>query len=80
MKYTTHTGENYIDTLTLKRLLRIEPSKLKREIKKHFKKEDFIRYNNKHLFREDAVIDFIGYLLINSISENETKNGNRNGV
>ena len=76
MKYTIHTGENYIDALTLKRLLQIEPSKLKREIKKYFKPEDFIKYNNKHLYKEDAVIGFIYYLLTGNVAKGKKNEGN----
>ena len=78
MKYTIHTGENYIDALTLKRLLQIDPSKLKREIKKYFKPEDFIKYNNKHLYKEDAVIGFIYYLLTENVVKGRKKDSDRN--
>ena len=78
MKYTIHTGENYIDALTLKSLLQIEPSKLKREMKKYFKPEDFIKYNNKHLYKEDAVIGFITYLLTDNFSKGKKNDSSKN--
>lgn len=77
MKYTIQTGENYIDAITLKALLKIEPSKLKRGMKKYFKSEDFIIYNNKHLYKEDAVIGFIFYLLTDNFSKGKKNHSNK---
>jgi len=74
MRYTIHTGENYIDTLTLKQLLQMEPSKLKREMGRYFTTEDYIKYNNKHLYKETAVVDFICHLLLKNIEGDKRKN------
>lgn len=80
MRYTTHTGEKYIDTITLKQVLQIEPSKLKREMKKYFTIEDYIKYNNKHLYKEEAVIDFICHILVRSIAKERKNDSTRHAI
>ena len=46
-------------------------------MKKYFKSEDFIIYNNKHLYKEDAVIGFIFYLLTDNFSKGKKNHSNK---
>jgi len=45
-------------------LLGSHPSYLKREIKNYgFKSSEYVRYQNRHLYKQSAVVDFIIYLV-----------------
>ena len=66
--YHDYTNGIYYDFQTLASILRVTPSYLKRAISKYgFDESDFIRYNNRHLYAENAVVDFIIYLIIEKL-------------
>lgn len=57
------TGQRYFDTTMLQAILSISASKLKREMLKYgFVEDDYIKYNNRFLIKEMAVIDFMDYM------------------
>lgn len=52
------------DTTMLSKLLRISPSKVKREcLLFGFNADDYVMYKNRFLFKEDAVIRFMDFLV-----------------
>ena len=62
MKYSNTKQENYYDTYMLKEILQVNLSFLKLEMKRYrFPKSSYVKYQNKHLFTETAIIDFIDY-------------------
>lgn len=74
MKYTNTNQETFYDTHMLKEILQVNLSYLKREIKRYqFPITSYIKYQNKHLFTEPAVIDFIDYLVKNRLEKDINK-------
>lgn len=64
MTYTNNNNEVYYDFNTLSAILHAHPSYLKRVIKQYgFSKEGYTKYNNRYLYRQEAVIDFIVFLV-----------------
>ena len=64
--YTNNTNEIYYDTKMIKDILGVNLSFLKRQMKDYnFAAGSYIKYGNKHLFREEQVIDFINYIITN---------------
>ncbi len=62
--YQDNFNSTYYDFKTLTEILRVHPSYLKREIKKYgFTNTDYVRYNNRYLYSQNAVINFIVYLV-----------------
>jgi hypothetical protein len=62
--YQNSTNEAFYDFEMLMNILRVPPSYLKRVIKNYgFSEMDFIKYKNRHLYRQNAVIDFVVYLV-----------------
>ncbi len=58
------TKEKLYDTNTLRIILKVSPSYLKREIRKYgFKDEDCVKYKNLTLYREMSVLKFINHLV-----------------
>ena len=61
--YQNTSNEAFYDFKMLTDILRVHPSYLKSSIKKYgFTKKDFIKYQNRHLYSQNAVIDFVVYL------------------
>jgi len=74
MKYSNTKQENYYDTHMLKEILQVNLSFLKLEMKRYrFPKSSYVKYQNKHLFTETAIIDFIDYLVKNRIEKDIQK-------
>lgn len=68
MTYTTNKNEVFYDFNMIAELLRVHPSSLKRAIKKYaFNESDYIRYQNRNLYSQDAVIDFTIYIITNKL-------------
>ena len=62
--YQTNKNEVFYDFRMLAEILRVNPSYLKRAIKNYgFSTKDFIKYKNRHLYRQNEVIDFVVYLV-----------------
>lgn len=62
--YQDNTKKTYYDFTMLASILRVHPSNLKRAMKGYgFTDNDFIKYNNRHLYSENAVVEFIVYLV-----------------
>jgi len=62
--YQTSKNEVLYDFKMLTDVLRVHPSYLKRVIKEYgFKETDYIRYKNRHLYCENAVVEFVTYLV-----------------
>jgi hypothetical protein len=73
MRYTNNNQQFY-DTHMLMEILQVNISYLKREIKQYqFPANSYIKYQNKHLFTEPAVIDFIDYLAKQRAVRDNTK-------
>jgi hypothetical protein len=48
----------------LTEIFRVHPSSLKTSIKKYgFSAKDYIKYKNRHLYSQNAVVDFVVYLV-----------------
>jgi hypothetical protein len=63
MKYSNNNQEKFYDMHMLNEILQVNISFLKRQMKLYqFPISSYIKYQNKHLFTEPAVIDFIIYL------------------
>lgn len=74
MTYKNSKNEIFYDTHLLTKLLGVNSSYLKREIKRHgFSQTSYIKYNNKHLYTEEAIIDFINCLIVRSIEKDIQK-------
>ena len=73
MLYYIKNNESYLDANGLASLLKIHRSKLKTILSKckMNPKDDYIIYNNRFLFKEDAVVR-----LISSMAENNSLNEN----
>ncbi len=70
--YTNNTNEIYYDTKMLKNILGVNLSYLKRQMKDYnFPAESYIKYGNKHLYKEQPIIDFIHYLVANQFKKAE---------
>ncbi len=62
--YNNNLTERLYDINMIKDLLGLNLSFLKRQIKGYnFPPESYIKYKNKHLFKEEPLIDFIDYLV-----------------
>jgi len=62
--YQTSKNEVFYDFKMLTDILRVHPSYLKRVIKRYgFLETDYIKYKNRHLYHEKAVVDFVTYLV-----------------
>ena len=58
----------FYDFKMLTEILRVHPSFLKRAIKRyHFSTTDYILYGNRHLYRQDAIVDFVVFLVTEKI-------------
>jgi hypothetical protein len=69
-----NTKENFYDTHMLKDILQVNLSYLKREMKLHqFPANSYIKYQNKHLYTEPAIIDFIAALVRNRLEKDILK-------
>ena len=64
VKYISEENDNLYDVNSIKSILGINKSKLKREFKKLPEKQ-FIKYKNQYLFKEKTLFD----LMINRIFE-----------
>ena len=74
MTYKNSKNEIFYDTYLLTKILGVNLSYLKREIKKYgFSQTCYIKYNNKHLYNEAAIVDFINCLIIRSIEKDIQK-------
>ena len=63
MTYNTN-NEVYYDFNMIADLLHFHPSYLKREIKKYgFTSGDYIKYKNRHLYTQNALVDFIIFIV-----------------
>ena len=68
MTYINHNNEVYYDFNTLAEIFHVHPSYLKRVIKQYgFSKKDYTRYNNRYLYSQDAVIDFVIFLITEKV-------------
>ena len=62
--YTNNLNERYYDANMIKDILGVNLSFLKRQIKTYnFPPESYIKHTNKHLFKEESLIDFIDFLV-----------------
>lgn len=60
------TNEILYDTNMMRELLGVSKSQLKRGmVKYNFSEDEFIKYKNQFLFKENSVINFIEFLLNN---------------
>lgn len=76
MTYINYNNEVYYDFNTLAEILRVHPSFLKRAIKQYgFSKDEYTKYNNRHLYNENAVIDFIVFLVAERVKTDANNNG-----
>ena len=74
IKYVLNENETYYDFDSIRRLLNISKSKLQREIKKNgISTDNFIKYKNQHLYRED----FFLVLLEKSFTKNIDKTNDK---
>ena len=70
MTYKNSKNEIFYDTYLLTKILGVNLSYLKREMKKYqFPRSSYIKYNNKHLYTEAAIIDFINSLVVSSLEK-----------
>ncbi len=73
MRYN-NINENFYDTHMLKEILQVNLSYLKREMKLYqFPANSYIKYQNKHLYTEPAIIDFIHSLVRNRLEKDILK-------
>ena len=64
MTYINNNSEVYYDFNMITDLLHFHPSYLKREIKKYgFTAGDYIKYKNRHLYTQNALVDFIIFIV-----------------
>jgi len=64
MTYLNYNNETYYDFNMVAHILRVHVSQLKRDIKRYgFATGDYIKYKNRHLYSQNAVIDFIVFLV-----------------
>ncbi len=64
MTYINNNSEVYYDFNMIMDLLHFHPSYLKREIKKYgFTANEYIKYKNRHLYTQNALVDFIIYIV-----------------
>lgn len=69
MTYTNNNNEVFYDFKMIAELLRVHPSYLQREMKKYsFSASDYVRYQNRHLYTQNAVIDFVIFLVKDDVS------------
>jgi len=76
MLYYIKNNESYLDANSLASLLKIHRSKLKTILSKYKMnpQDDYIIYNNRFLFKEDAVVRLISRMAENnSLNENTKK-------
>ena len=70
MTYKNSKNEIFYDIHLLTQILGVNLSYLKREMKKYgFAKSSYIKYNNKHLYTEAVIIDFINSLVVISLEK-----------
>ena len=61
--YTNNQNELYYDFKMIADIFRIHPSCLKRQLKKYrFTASDYVKYKNRHLYSQNAVVDFVVFL------------------
>jgi len=76
MTYINYNNEVYYDFNTLTEILRVHPSYLKRAIKQYgFSKDDYTEYNNRYLYSQNAVIDFIVFLVAEKVKTGADNSG-----
>ena len=64
MKYVDTNHEIYYDRYMLQQILSVNLSSLKEKMKRYnFPQNSYIKYQNKHLYKEQAVLDFIVFLV-----------------
>jgi len=79
--YTNNLNERYYDANMIKDILGVNLSFLKRQIKTYnFPPESYIKHTNKHLFKEESLIDFIDYLVIKEVIRNQKMKVNERGI
>ena len=62
--YTNNINEIYYDTKMIKDILGVNLSFLKRKMKEYnFPEGSYFKHGNKHLFKEEPIIDFINFLV-----------------
>ncbi len=64
MTYINNDNEVFYDFNMITDILQIHPSYLKREIKKYgFAATEYQKYKNRHLYSQQAIVDFIVFLV-----------------
>jgi len=62
--YINTNNEVYYDFNMIMDLLHFHPSYLKRVIKKYgFTPDEYIKYKNRHLYTQNALVDFIIFIV-----------------
>ena len=76
MTYINNDNQVYYDFNMVAHILRVHASQLKRDIKKYgFTAGDYIKYKNRHLYSQNAVIDFIVFLVEENVKTGIADNG-----
>lgn len=70
--YINNETEVYYDFNMINDILPIHTSILKREMKKYgFKKDEYVKYKNRHLYTLNSVTDFIVFLIKNKVTKKQ---------
>ncbi len=66
--YTNTKNELLYDFTMVAELLRVNSSYLKRAVKKYsFKENDCIKYKNRYLYTQSAIVDLVVFLVTNRL-------------
>lgn len=73
--YTIRESDPYYDFSTMKDLLKIDRSKLQRDLRR-IAKANFIKYKNQHLYKQEVLFKLMEEQLICDLAKiNSTNNG-----
>ena len=82
--YINTNHEPLYDFTMVSELLRVNPSYLKRVIKKYnFKETDCIMYKNRYLYTQSSIVDLVAFLVVNRLTTDVRKLEalvNKNGI